>query len=106
VAGFGPVAVYRDRRQPGIQSFLRATHATPYVGDSLDGDGFCKKDCDSDRNEEEADYNVRPAICLGHVCAYQAETTKNERDRTEQSCEEINEQYVGCVKRHHNSAQA
>jgi hypothetical protein len=99
----GPVAVYRDRQQPGIQSLLRATHSTPYVGDGLDRDRFCKKARDSHRKEEETGYNTRPAICFEHVCAYQAETTNDERDHTEQSREEINEKYVCSVKRHHDA---
>jgi hypothetical protein len=78
-----PVPVYRDRRQSGSQSLLWATHATSYVGDGLDRDGFCKKDPDSYRNEEEAGYDMRPAICFERVCAYQAETTGHKRDRTE-----------------------
>lgn len=78
-----PLAVYRERQQPGIQSLLCATHATPYVGDGLDRDGLCNKDRDSHSNEKDAAYDTRPAICFEHVCAYQAETTNHERNRTE-----------------------
>jgi hypothetical protein len=54
IGGSRPVPVYRDRQQSDSQSSLGATHATPEVGDGLDRAGFCNKDRDSDRNQQEA----------------------------------------------------